>query len=578
MKQAASATDDGLESELWASMLEHNHLLLAAVIVLGIFEGLIGSFFSWVVKLILDAIASNSLEQLRFSAILAALSIGFELVDTLLLRQAEPASLRRAVMNLRTHSFAKLLDKGIGAFDQGGASIYESAFTNDITTIETTYLEKIKTLATDIPMFISAVILLFMESVPLATWAIVCAVLSLWISVVSGKRLALRQKAISDEMGHFVAAVHDIIAGFAQIKSFKAEKPTERRFLAANTELEDAKQAKRRCEKAIMAVAETTGSISQISVLFFGAWLCVTQQAITIGGIMMVTQLMNYIHIPIADLPSIFAARKASKALCEKLAQELEHAQTEEGTLALTPELPQDITLQDVSFGYEEGNPVLKGITAEFEAGKCYAVVGASGSGKSTLLSLLMGAHRSYEGKVAFDGSELHDISLDSLYGTESLVSQNTFLFDTSLKDNITMFGDADEDALSSAIERAGLADFVAAHGLDYQCGEEGANLSGGERQRVCIARALLHGARTLLFDEATSALDQRTADQVTRAVLGLSGTTRIMVTHRLDAGLLKSFDSITVLKDGKVCEEGIFDELIAEPEGYFHALYTISM
>ena len=578
MKQTASATDDGLESELWASMLEHNHLLLAAVIALGIFEGLIGSFFSWVVKLILDAIASNSLEQLRFSAILAALSIGFELVDTLLLRQAEPASLRRAVMNLRTHSFAKLLDKGIGAFDQGGASIYESAFTNDITTIETTYLEKIKTLATDIPMFISAVILLFVESVPLATWAIVCAVLSLWISVVSGKRLAPRQKAISDEMGHFVAAVHDIIAGFAQIKSFKAEKPTERRFLAANTELEDAKQAKRRCEKAIMAVAETTGSISQISVLFFGAWLCVTQQAITIGGIMMVTQLMNYIHIPIADLPSIFAARKASKALCEKLAQELERAQTEEGTLALTPELPQDITLQDVSFGYEEGNPVLKGITAEFEAGKCYAVVGASGSGKSTLLSLLMGAHRSYEGKVAFDGSELHDISLDSLYGTESLVSQNTFLFDTSLKDNITMFGDADEDALSSAIERAGLADFVAAHGLDYQCGEEGANLSGGERQRVCIARALLHGARTLLFDEATSALDQRTADQVTRAVLGLSGTTRIMVTHRLDAGLLKSFDSITVLKDGKVCEEGTFDELIAEPEGYFHALYTISM
>ncbi|MGN0071838.1 MAG: ABC transporter ATP-binding protein [Atopobiaceae bacterium] len=578
MKQDVAARGGRLEDELWGSFFEHNHLLLAAVIALCIFDGLIGSFFSWVLKLILDAIAYSSMEELRFSALLAALSIVLEVAVCLLLREAEPAFLRRAVTNYRTHAFSKLLDKGIGAFDQGGASVYESAFTNDITTIETTYLEKIKTLATDIPMFISALILLFVESVPLAAWAIVCAVLSLWVSVASGKRLAPRQKAVSDEMGRFVAAVHDIIAGFAQIKSFKAEAPAERRFCSANTELEDAKQAKRRCEQGINVIAEAAGSISQVTVLFFGAWLCIVDHAITIGGIMMVTQLMNYIRIPIAELPSVFAARKASTELAAKLASELAHAQAEEGTLMLAPERPQDIELQDVSFGYEEGNPVLQGITAEFEAGKCYAVVGASGSGKSTLLSLLMGAHRDYEGKVTFDGSELHDVSLDSLYGTESLVSQKTFLFDASLKDNITMFGDATDEDLSSAIEQAGLSTFVAAHGLEYACGEEGANLSGGERQRVCIARALLHGARTLLFDEATSALDQKTADQVTRAVLGLSGTTRIMVTHRLDAGLLRGFDGIMVFRDGKVCEAGTFDELVTEPDGYFHALYTIGL
>ena len=576
MKHAVSAAGSRLEDELWASMLEHNRLLLAAITILCILEGLLGSFFSWVVKLILDAIATASIEGLRFSAALAAFAIIFEAAICLLLREATPAFLRRAATNYRMHAFAKLLDKGIGAFDQGGASVYESAFTNDITTIETTYLEKIETLARDIPMFLSAVILLFVESVPLATWAIVCALLSLWVSVASGKRLAPHQQAVSDEMGRFVAAVHDIIAGFAQIKSFKAEGPAKRRFLASNTELEDAKQAKRRCEKGISVIAEAAGSISQITVLFFGAWLCVSEHAITIGGIMMVTQLMNYIRIPIAELPSIFAARKASVALAGKLASELKHAKAEEGTLLLAPERAQDIKLQDVSFAYEEGNPVLRGITAEFEAGKCYAVVGASGSGKSTLLSLLMGAHRDYEGKVTFDGSELHDVSLDSLYETEALVSQKTFLFDASLKDNITMFGDADAEALSSVIEQAGLKDFVAAHGLDYACGEEGANLSGGERQRVCIARALLHGARTLLFDEATSALDQKTADQVTRAVLSLSGTTRVMVTHRLDAGLLRGFGGIMVLKDGKVCESGTFDELMAEPDGYFHALYTI--
>ncbi|MCC6108311.1 MAG: ABC transporter ATP-binding protein/permease [Atopobium sp.] len=297
MKHAASAAGSRLEDELWASMLEHNRLLLAAVTILCILEGLLGIFFSWVVKLILDAIATASIEGLRFSAALAAFAIVFEAAICLLLREATPAFLRRAVTNYRMHAFAKLLDKGIGAFDRGGASVYESAFTNDITTIETTCLEKIETLARDIPMFLSAVVLLFVESVPLATWAIVCALLSLWVSVVSGKRLAPRQQAVSDEMGHFVAAVHDIIAGFAQIKSFKAEGPAERRFLASNTELEDAKQAKRRCEKGISVIAEAAGSISQITVLFFGAWLCVSEHAITIGGIMMVTQLMNYIRI-----------------------------------------------------------------------------------------------------------------------------------------------------------------------------------------------------------------------------------------------------------------------------------------
>ena len=297
MKHAASAAGSRLADELWASMLEHNRLLLAAVTILCILEGLLGGFFSWVVKLILDAIATASIEGLRFSAALAAFAIVFEAAICLLLRQATPAFLRRAVTNYRLHAFAKLLDKGIGAFDQGGASVYEAAFANDITTIETTYLEKIETLARDIPMFLSAVILLFVESVPLATWAIVCALLSLWVSVVSGKRLAPHQQAVSDKMGRFVAAVHDIIAGFAQIKSFKAEGPAERRFLASNTELEDAKQAKRRCEKGISVIAEAAGSISQITVLFFGAWLCVSEHAITIGGIMMVTQLMNYIRI-----------------------------------------------------------------------------------------------------------------------------------------------------------------------------------------------------------------------------------------------------------------------------------------
>ena len=123
MKHAASAAGSRLEDELWASMLEHNRLLLATVTILCILEGLLGGFFSWVVKLILDAIATASIEGVRFSAALAVFAIVFEAAICLLLRWATPAFLRRAVTNYRMHAFAKLLDKGIGAFDQGGASV-----------------------------------------------------------------------------------------------------------------------------------------------------------------------------------------------------------------------------------------------------------------------------------------------------------------------------------------------------------------------------------------------------------------------------------------------------------------------
>ena len=186
-----------------------------------------------------------------------------------------------------------------------------------------------------------------------------------------------------------------------------------------------------------------------------------------------------------------------------------------------------------------------------------------------------MGSHDAYTGEIRYDNIELKDVQKKSLYTNISLVRQDTFLFDATLRDNITMFGTYSDEELKSAVDQAGLTQFVAAHGYAYACGSGGCNLSGGERQRVCIARSLLRGAEVLLLDEATSALDQVTADKITHSVLDLTGTTRVVVTHRLDATQLKQFDGIVVLRDGSVCEKGTFDELMAR-DGYFKALYTV--
>ena len=156
------------------------------------------------------------------------------------------------------------------------------------------------------------------------------------------------------------------------------------------------------------------------------------------------------------------------------------------------------------------------------------------------------------------------------------MIQQNVFVFDASIRDNIAMFREFSEDELDDAIGRAHLSGLLAERGRDYRCGENGKRLSGGEKQRISIARSLLKRASLLLADEATAALDAETARQVTSDLLDLNGVTRIVVTHTLNEALLRRYDGILVMKNGRIEESGRFEELM-EKKGYFYALYTVA-
>ena len=274
-------------------------------------------------------------------------------------------------------------------------------------------------------------------------------------------------------------------------------------------------------------------------------------------------------------MPGILANRKAALALIDKLAAALSSNQREAGR-EIEPRLSDAIEVKNVTFAYEKGQEVLHGVSARFEAGKSYAIVGASGSGKSTLLNLLMAGRSDYGGDILYDGAELRDIRTESLYDIVSIVQQNVFIFNSSVRDNITMFREFDRAEVDEAIRLSGLSELIAARGEDYLCGENGSGLSGGEKQRVSIARSLLRKTPVLLMDEATAALDTETAYNVTNSILGLDGLTRIVVTHSLDGTLLKRYDRILTLKNGNIIESGTFDELMEKKE-YFYSLFTVS-
>ena len=289
----------------------------------------------------------------------------------------------------------------------------------------------------------------------------------------------------------------------------------------------------------------------------------------------MFVQLLNFVINPIGVIPQALAEIKASKALIEKVAVALESNVREEG-LESKNEVTTGIVVQNLSFGYEEEKPVLQNVNFTFDAGKSYAIVGSSGSGKSTLLNLLMASHSEYSGSICYDDAELRQISSESLYEMVSVVQQNVFIFNASIRDNITMFSDFPREEVDRAIELSGLSKLIAERGEDYLCGENGSGLSGGEKQRISIARSLLKKSQVLLVDEATAALDAQTAFQVSNAILDLNGLTRIVVTHSLDENLLKRYDCVLTLKNGSITESGSFDELM-EKKGYFYSLFTVS-
>lgn len=284
---------------------------------------------------------------------------------------------------------------------------------------------------------------------------------------------------------------------------------------------------------------------------------------------------MSFVVDPIGSVPPILANRRAAVALIDKLADAVGKNVRESGE-QMDPVLRDGITIDHLTYGYHESAPVLNDVSVRFEAGKSYAIVGTSGSGKSTLVNLLMGSSNDYQGSIRFDQRELRSIATESLYGLVSVVQQNVFIFDDTIRNNITMFRHFDEKLVQQATEKAGLTPLLAERGEDYICGENGSGLSGGERQRISIARCLLRQTPVLLIDEATAALDAATAYSVSAAILAIEGLTRIVVTHRLEEPLLRKYDEILVLKNGEICERGSFDALMARRE-QFYSLFNVA-
>ena len=537
--------------------------------------GSLNLILSWIIQQLMDTAAGKS-GALSFRTLLL-ISAGFVLLCaglSLLNYASQPRFLERAMRQYKDFAFKKLIGKSISSFRDESAAGYLSALTNDAASIETNYLAQMLAMITKAVTFVGALLLMCRYSLLMTAIAAGLTVLPLIASLLTGSRLQAVESRVSERNGEFTAALSDCLAGFTVVKNFKAEREIFRLFAQSNKALEHEKFTGRRIKMLVGMIGAVTGIFAQLGVFIAGVYLSMKGGSMTPGAVVLFVNLMNFIISPIAELPGLLACRKAALGLVDKLAAALERSSSREGSETLN-RLEHGIRLENVSFAYEPGKTVLHGINAEFEAGRAYALVGGSGSGKSTLLNLLMAAETNYSGHILADGIELSDISTESLYGTMAAIQQNVFVFNASIKDNVSMFRDFSKTEMDEAIARAHLGALIRERGEDYLCGENGSGLSGGEKQRISVARSLLKKSSVLLADEVTAALDAQTAHRVSSDILDLQGITRIVVTHTLEESLLRRYDKIFVLRGGRIEEAGNFADLMAN-KGYFYALFTV--
>lgn len=400
---------------------------------------------------------------------------------------------------------------------------------------------------------------------------------------IFGVRFLLRKvrkimEAELHSIGEIVKVVQETSIGIRVLKAFSLEDMMRGRMNKAVTDVEQRANSIARLEAATSPIMETLSGVA-IAVVIAISGYNVLEQNGTPGSLMSFITALLLAYEPAKRLARMRVSIEAGMVGVRMMFSVLDAPITiaEKADAKPLPEGKGEVTLHNVSFEYVDNQPVLKNVNLTFEGGKMTALVGPSGSGKSTVINLLMRLYDPQTGNITIDGLDLKDVTFKSLRERMSYVGQDTFLFSSTIRHNISVGRDgASEDEIIAAAKAANAHDFIMSlnQGYDTVLGENGAGLSGGQKQRLSIARAMLRNADILILDEATSALDSESEAAVRDALERLTeGKTSIVIAHRLST--INRAEKIVVMENGDVVEQGNRAELLSQG-GLYKRLHDI--
>ncbi|MBQ7475077.1 MAG: ABC transporter ATP-binding protein [Clostridia bacterium] len=531
-------------------------------------------------KIIDDGLIGRDLNAL---IILIAVSLGVSLGSNLI-RVAESYLnhwiSQHISYDMRNKMFAHLSKMSQRFFTSSNQGDIITRMTSDISGVEFVISNTFTSVLSNTVTLAAAVVVMFRQNWILALVGIVIVPLFTIPTRLAGRtrwKLTREAQEANDEINGILNETMSV-SGQLLVKLFGREKYENERYKDANGRMIKLTIKERMAGRWFMVVIETISAVGPMLLYLVGGILMMKYDpSLTVGDITVLVTLLGRMYGPVNSLLNIQVEWIRSMALFTRIFEYFDMpVEIENAPDAITPPgTDGSVSFRGVRFSYNEEREILKGVSFELEHGRCIAVVGPSGSGKTTLVSLIPRLYDVTDGEVTFGGTDVRRLDLGFLRANVGIVSQDTYLFNGTIRDNLLYAkADASEEELVEACRKANILDFIEScpDGFDTVVGNRGLKLSGGEKQRVSIARVLLKDPALLIFDEATSSLDSISEAKIQDAIEPIiASRTSILIAHRLSTVL--AADEILVLKDGVIAERGRHEDLVGRG-GVYTQLY----
>lgn len=482
--------------------------------------------------------------------------------------------------DMRNRMFGHLQKMSQRFFTSNNQGDIITRMTSDIDGVQMTITNTLTTILSNTITLVVALVAMYRMNWILATVAILIVPLfSLPTKTVGKRRWKLTQKAqeCNDEINGILNETLSV-SGQMLVKLFTNEKHEYTRYHDANRRMIKLNINENMTGQGFRVVMSILTNIGPMLIYFVGGLLMIKSGAdLTVGDITVMVTLLSRIYMPVNSLMNLQVDVIRSMALFTRIFSYFDMpVEVENSPNAITPEtLRGRIAFDDVSFYYEEGQTVLDHVSFEVPEGKTVAIVGPSGAGKSTIINLIPRLYDVTGGRILFDEYDLRDLDLTALRQNVGVVTQDTYLFNGTIKDNLLYAKhDATDEEIEKACKKANLHEFIMSlpDGYGTVVGNRGLKLSGGEKQRMSIARVMLKNPAVLIFDEATSSLDSISESAIQDAIDPmLTGRTSIVIAHRLST--IMAADEILVVSEGKIVEKGTHADLVRRG-GIYTELY----
>lgn len=541
-----------------------NGFFLAVTLMAGILASVLASGIAIVLQKVVDVAVTKQTEAFGKLFLFA---VGYILVLCVMNYTSalmEKYLTEKMIKQYRRDIFKGIMDRRPIRYYRENTADYISALTNDMKLIEDNYIAALLNTFKLVVMFAVTLVILLILSPMVTAILILTFLLMFLLPATIGRCLEKRQDRVSAQMAAFTEKLKDILSGYEVLRSYDRIEAAKYRFQEENEEEIRVRFRAARLFALNEGLSDTLAVLSTITVIFVSAYLVLIGQ-ITMGTLLALVQLRSSFMAPVMLLMQNVPRIQSMKAVIARLNS---YAEDDPAVKPLPLELPsfeKGIELDGASFSYDGEQTVLADITMRIDKGGKYAVMGPSGCGKTTLIKLLLGYFEDYGGSIRYDGRELRALDMDKIAGIISVIHQNVYLFNLSVRENILLFEEFDEAALAEAVEKSGVSLFIDEKegGLDHGAGENGALLSGGQRQRVALARALIRRAPFVILDEGTSALDRKTACEIESRLLEDEELTLLTITHNPDPQLMRRYDGIYRMNDGRLenCTKTFYTE-----------------